>query len=172
MATSSVLGTWLDRPSTSVYRPIGVLVCKPHTGLVAQLRNMAPFICDHRTCCSESAAEPHGMQCQRNFVSVTETSSGGVAFILQGLQCELYSTQTHAMQGEIPVKAPKLLMMYISYAERPYWPEIDKKKGESDSLNFNRVHLCGIMMLTLGFKECYNLQALRAFQAHLHKKCE
>lgn len=43
MATSSVLGTLLDNPSTSVYRPIGALVCKPHEGRVAQLSNMAPF---------------------------------------------------------------------------------------------------------------------------------
>lgn len=43
MATSSVLGTLLDNPSTTVYRPIGALVCKAHKGRVAQLSNMAPF---------------------------------------------------------------------------------------------------------------------------------
>lgn len=31
-ATSSVLGTLLDNSSTSVYRPIGALVCKPPKG--------------------------------------------------------------------------------------------------------------------------------------------
>lgn len=43
MATSSVLRTLLDNSSTSVYRPIGALVCKPDKGRVARLSNMAPF---------------------------------------------------------------------------------------------------------------------------------
>lgn len=87
MATSSVLGTLLHKPSTSVYRPIGALVCKPHKCQVSQLRNMAPhFICDHCTCCTEWEVEPNGMQCQRNSSSVTETTPGGVSFIFSVLQ--------------------------------------------------------------------------------------
>lgn len=47
MATSLVLRTLLHNPSTSVYRPIGALVCKAHKGQVARLSNTAPyFICD------------------------------------------------------------------------------------------------------------------------------
>lgn len=77
MATSSVLGTLLDNSSTSVYRPIGALVCKPPKGQVAQLSNMAPFYLwslyllywvGSWSCC------------QRNSGSVTETTSGGVCF--------------------------------------------------------------------------------------------
>lgn len=42
-ATSLVLRTPLDYSGTSVYRPIGVLVCKPPKGQVAPMSNMAPF---------------------------------------------------------------------------------------------------------------------------------
>lgn len=77
MATSLVLGTLLDNSSTSVYRPIGALVCKPQKGQVAQLSNMAPFYLwslyllywvGSWTCC----------RC--NSGSITETTSGGVSF--------------------------------------------------------------------------------------------
>lgn len=43
VATSLVLRTPLDYSSTSVYRPIGVLVCEPPKGQVAPMSNMAPF---------------------------------------------------------------------------------------------------------------------------------
>lgn len=43
VATSLVLRTPLDYSGTSVYRPIGVLVCKPPKGQVALMSNMAPF---------------------------------------------------------------------------------------------------------------------------------
>lgn len=42
-AAPSVLRTLLDNSSTSVYRPIGALVCKLKKGQVAQLSNTAPF---------------------------------------------------------------------------------------------------------------------------------
>lgn len=43
VATSLVLRTPLDYSGTSVYRPIGVLVCEPPKGQVAPISNMAPF---------------------------------------------------------------------------------------------------------------------------------
>lgn len=43
VATSLVLRTPLDYSGTSVYRPIGVLVCEPPKGQVAPMSNMAPF---------------------------------------------------------------------------------------------------------------------------------
>lgn len=64
---SSLLRTRLENCSTSVYRPIGALVCKPRKGQDAQLRNVTfYFICDNCTCCVERDAEPrwHAMSTQ------------------------------------------------------------------------------------------------------------
>lgn len=43
VATSLVLRTPLDHSGTSVYRPIGALVCEPPKGQVAPMSKMAPF---------------------------------------------------------------------------------------------------------------------------------
>lgn len=43
VATSLVLRTPLDYSGTSVYKPIGVLVCEPPKGQVATMNNVAPF---------------------------------------------------------------------------------------------------------------------------------
>lgn len=57
-AAPSVLRTLLDNSSTSVYRPIGALVCKLKKGQVAQLSNMAPFLFVVTVLVALSEAEP------------------------------------------------------------------------------------------------------------------
>lgn len=61
MAAPSVLRTLLDNSSTSVYRPIGALVCKLKKGQVAQLSNMAPFLFVVTVLAALSEAEPDGV---------------------------------------------------------------------------------------------------------------
>lgn len=60
-AAPSVLRTLLDNSSTSVYRPIGALVCKLKKGQVAQLSNMAPFLFVVTVLAALSEAEPDGV---------------------------------------------------------------------------------------------------------------
>lgn len=60
-AAPSVLRTLLDNSSTSVYRPIGALVCKLKKGQVARLSNTAPFLFVVTVLVALSEAEPDGV---------------------------------------------------------------------------------------------------------------
>lgn len=60
-ATSSVLRTLLDNSSTSVYRPIGALVCKLKRVKLPSWVIWPHFICDDCTCWSEWEPEPVGL---------------------------------------------------------------------------------------------------------------